>query len=288
MTGVESSGIDVTWLLANLEIASVPTSADDEAGGQIETLVLGPKAFHVAESYVLSLFQLYPNVYYHKTARAAEKVFADLMLRLVPLIRDGHGSKTGLPANHPICRFATEPSQPERVIALDDAVFWGALPFMVDAEHAIIADRARRLWYRNLPKCIDVRLTLEEEIPHQGQDRKAREERNARIQGRCKQIVAIVEEWSANRPEFAPPILLDQARRRPYTGFGDSGSLLNQILIRLSGNKCLDMADISPMVANAETFEVCRVYITDGDSESKTRVENIIRTTPEEGLRAIV
>src|SRR5579863_8835444 len=54
MTGVESSGIDATWLLANLEIASVPASADDEARGQVETLVLGPKAFHVAESYVLS------------------------------------------------------------------------------------------------------------------------------------------------------------------------------------------------------------------------------------------
>lgn len=45
MTGVQSSGIDATWLLANLEIGDVKISADDEESGTIRTLVLGPKAF---------------------------------------------------------------------------------------------------------------------------------------------------------------------------------------------------------------------------------------------------
>src|SRR3546814_3116180 len=67
MTGVQSSGIDATWLLANLEVASVPSSADEQKSESVETLVLGPKAFHAAENYVLALFQLYPNVYLHKT-----------------------------------------------------------------------------------------------------------------------------------------------------------------------------------------------------------------------------
>jgi type IV secretory pathway VirB4 component len=38
------------------------------------------------------------------------------------------------------------------------------------------------------------------------------------------------------------------------------------------------MAEVSPVVASAETFEVCRAYIFDGDSESKVMVENIIGT----------
>jgi hypothetical protein len=46
MTGVESSGIDATWLLANLEVASVRTGADADAVGSVKTLVLGPKSFH--------------------------------------------------------------------------------------------------------------------------------------------------------------------------------------------------------------------------------------------------
>jgi uncharacterized protein len=283
MTGVESSRIDATWLLANLEVLSVPTGADDQAAGTVETLVLGRKAFQVAESYILSLFQLYPNVYFHKATRAAEKVFADLFLHLVPLVREGHWDKTGLPENHPICRFATEPNELDRVVALDDAVFWGAVPLMMDAGDGAIADRARRLWHRDLPKCIDVRLILEQETPHdRGADSKVRGERNARIQRRCQQIVAAVEASVADRPALAPPILIDQVRRQPYKRYGESRTMLNQILIRQGTDSSLDMADISPVVASAETFEVCRIYVIRGDNESETMIMNIIRTSPEE------
>ena len=283
MTGVESSRIDVTWLLANLEIASVPTGADDQETGQVETLVLGPKAFQVAESYILSLFQLYPNVYFHKATRAAEKVFADLFLRLVPLIRDGHGAKTGLPATHPMYRFAVAPDCLDRAVALDDAVFWGAVPLLMEAEDGVVADRARRLWNRDLPKCIDVRLTLEQGTPlERGADQKARTERNARIKRRCQQIVLAVETWAAGRSETTAPVLIDQVSRQPYKRFQDSKTMLNQILIRHGTDTSLDMADISPVVASAETFEVCRVYIAKGDSESEAMIQNIMRTTPEE------
>ena len=38
------------------------------------------------------------------------------------------------------------------------------------------------------------------------------------------------------------------------------------------------MAEISPVVAGAETFEVCRVYIADDDTEARNVLENKIRT----------
>ena len=158
MTGVQSSGIDATWLMANLEIKSVPIGADTDEVGHVETLVLGPKAFQAAESYGLSLFQLYPNVYLHKTTRAAEKVFCALMLQLIPLVQAGHQDKVGLPANHPICRFSLEPDKLENALALDDAIFWGMLPLMAEAEDSLIAECASRLRERRLPKCIDIRL----------------------------------------------------------------------------------------------------------------------------------
>jgi HD superfamily phosphohydrolase len=149
MTGVESSRVDVSWLLANLEIASVPVGADDQPGGIIQTLMLGPKAYYVAEAHVLALFQLYPNVYFHKTTRAAEKVFCDLTLRLIALVDAGDGERTGLPNNHPLLRFAEDRTSLARLMALDDAVFWGAVPMLMDAEDEAIADRARRLWTRH-------------------------------------------------------------------------------------------------------------------------------------------
>jgi uncharacterized protein len=59
--------------------------------------------------------------------------------------------------------------------------------------------------------------------------------------------------------------------------FQESQTLVNQILIR-SGAEYVDMAEISPVVASAETFEVCRVYITEGDAEARSMFENIIGT----------
>lgn len=194
MTGVESSGIDATWLFANLEVASVRAGADADAAGNVETLVLGPKSFHAAENYVLSLFQLYPNVYFHKATKAAERVFYSLVLRLIELTRDGCGVKTGLPRRHPIRRFAESPDQLTSALGLDDTVLWGALPMLVEAPDPTIANYARRLWLRNLPKCIDVRQRLEHEIPlERGADHKQRSERAARITFRCNNVVAAFE-----------------------------------------------------------------------------------------------
>lgn len=279
MTGVESSRVDVSWLLANLEIASVSAGADDQPGGIMQTLMLGPKAYYVAEAYVLALFQLYPNVYFHKTTRGAEKVFCDLMLRLIALVEAGDGERTGLPKNHPICRFAEERTSLARVMALDDAVFWGAVPLLMEAKDRAVADRARRLWHRDLPKCIDVRLWLEEAIPpERGADQAARTHRAARIGDCCEQIAAAVSAQAATRPPEAPPLLIDQVKRAPYKKFQDSKSLLNQILIRHGTGTPMDMADLSPVVASAESFEVCRVYVTAGDTDSRTMVENIMRT----------
>lgn len=283
MSGVESSGIDATWLLANLEVASVRTGVDADPAGSIETLVLGPKSFHAAENYVLSLFQLYPNVYFHKATKAAEQVFCALWLRLIELVRNGVGDKTGLSSRHPIRRFAENPDVLANALALDDAVFFGALPMMVDADDKIIADYARRLWRRDLPKCFDVRQWFEEQIPiKRDADRRAREERRAQIAIHCDRVVTAFDDWAKDRPETVPSTFIDQDRRTPYKKFQDSQSLLNQILIR-SGTGYVDMAEISPVVAGAETFEVCRVYLIEGDTEARSMIENTSRTYLAEG-----
>jgi uncharacterized protein len=122
MTGVESSGIDLVWLLANLEVASVRTGADADSTHAVETLVLGPKAVQAAENYVLSLFHLYPNVYLHKTTRGAEAVFGALVRRLLLLVGEGREAETGLPKNHPILSFAREPNVHAHALILDDLV----------------------------------------------------------------------------------------------------------------------------------------------------------------------
>jgi hypothetical protein len=45
---------DFTWLVANLEVGAIKTGVDQETVGEIETFVLGPKAYYAAETYVLA------------------------------------------------------------------------------------------------------------------------------------------------------------------------------------------------------------------------------------------
>ncbi|MEQ9641610.1 MAG: HD domain-containing protein [Alphaproteobacteria bacterium] len=280
MTGVQSSGIDVVWLLANLEVGSVPVTADDETTPRtVDTLVLGPKAFHAAESYVLSLLQLYPNVYLHKTTRGAEKIFTCLMIRLFDLVRRRHGGKVGLPKNHPIRRFADEPTSLRYVLDLDDFVFWGALPMMADARDPLIAACAEQLHRRRLPKCIDVRRHLDEADPlRPGMSPSDLQARRARISLACKEVAKEIREKARLKKPSEPQILVDEARRSPYKRYQESRSLLNQILIKHGEGHFEDMADLSAVVASAETFETCRAYYNADDTDGRDMLENIVRT----------
>ncbi|HEX4292819.1 MAG TPA: HD domain-containing protein, partial [Rhizomicrobium sp.] len=256
MAGVHSSGIDFTWLISNLEIGTLNVGVDDEEVGKVETFVLGPKAYLAAESFVLSLFQLYPNVYFHKTTRGAEKVFSALMLRLIELVRDGSTERTGLAINHPIVRFAKEPELLAHVIALDDAVFNGALPMLVEASDEAVAMLASQLWNRRLPKCCDIRERILADIglPRQasGDGRKEFDQRLQRIEARIEERLA---DWSRQNSKETPRLLIDRAERDPYKRSQESKGPLNQIHIRASSGKILDMAETSAVVAGLEKFK---------------------------------
>ena len=285
MTGVQNSGIDFDWLLANLEIGEVKIGVDDQPLRPIETFVLGPKAFHAAETYILALFQLYPTVYHHKTTRAAEKVFSALMLRLIRLVRSKHVKQTGLPKTHPFIRFAQDSDNLQHALALDDAVFWGALPLMAEADDQVIRHSARRLRDRKLPKCIDIydRLVAEPGSDDRAADRGETKKRQDRL---IADIRTRLIEWSdANsgkqtglpvETDVAPRILVDFASRTPYKPFRQTTGPLNQILIRGADNVVRDMAHCSPVVAAIEEFKLFRAYVDDSDQEAKQAVEAII------------
>jgi hypothetical protein len=274
MTGVQSSGVDPTWLLANLEVAEVPTGADETRAGSVETLVLGPKAAQAAESYVLALFHLYPNVYLHKTTRGSEVLFQALMRRIVETYKKSGATNCGLGENHPILRFIKDPANLGRALALDDGVFWGALPLLAEAGDMEIRRLATGIRDRKLMRCIDLRQRVEEALPDkQGE---AREQRQARIKLCCDEIVKKIKDLQA--ASETARFLVDQYVRNPYKRYQDSKSPLNRILIRLGAGPPRDMAELSPVIANAEPFNLCRVYTFRDDSDAWDMVENIIRT----------
>jgi len=282
MTGVQSSGVDPTWLLANLEVAEVTLGADEASAGTVETLVLGPKAIQTAESYVLALFHLYPNVYLHKATRGSEKVFQALIYRLVALRNGGLIDRAGLPSKHPILRFISDPSNLDRALDLDDAVFWGALPMLVEADDPSIRKLAFALRERNLMRCIDVKQRVEQEIPLV--DQAGRKERNARVRLICKEVVKALKEQNAEKMGETDRFLIDQYGRNPYKRFQDSKTPLNQILVRVGEGPPTDMAEFSPVIAHAEPFDLCRSYVFRDDNQASEMIENIVRTKIAESL----
>jgi HD superfamily phosphohydrolase len=275
MTGLQNSGIDFVWLMANLEIASIKTGVDQEEVGEVDTFILGPKAFHAAETYVLSLFQLYPTVYLHKTTRAAEKLFSAMILRIVELCREGSQARTGLPSNHPIIRFARDPEKLDNALGLDDSVFWGALGMMAEAEDELIRECSFHLRDRKLPKVIDVGQQLQSVVPEpKNGSIKDREERRKKIERLTASIEKRLNIWASDNSPGMPRILTDRTARDPYKRFQESKGPLNQIHIRI-GNRIADVAECSRVIASIERFDVFRAYVK--DTEAKTKVERIVK-----------
>ena len=278
MTGVQNSGIDFAWLIENLEIGEVPIVVDNEKVGDIKTFVLGPKAVHAAETFVLALFQLYPTIYLHKTTRAAEKVFAALMLHLVPLVRDGHADKTGLPDTHPIIRFAQNADSLENAMALDDTVFWGSLPIMSEASDQVIRDLAIRLRHRRLPKFIDIRSQIRNEL---APSPPATVDQRIELAMNLDRLTALIEEslqeWIVENSNSVPRILIDRASRDPYKRYQETKGPLNQILIRTSPTAIVDIAEHSPVIAGIEKFELFGTYVDEFDNEARNAVGQMVR-----------
>jgi HD superfamily phosphohydrolase len=271
MTGVQGSGVDITWLLANLELAPVPVAVDEVTSKEVDTLVLGPKAFFAAEHYVLSLFHMYPNVYYHKTTRGFEKMFGYLMLRLNELVQRGRGKSTGLPPNHPIRRFFENPASLDAVLALDDTVFWGALPLMKEAKDKVVSACASQFLRREVMKCVDVRRIIEAKFPvGPGMSSSDLQERDAQIELRIKEVISAISEVADQRDINEPPILIDEDKRPFYKKFQDSDSPLNKILIK-TDRGIVDLSMLSSIVSSAESFEMNRVYLKKDDTEGRYR-----------------
>lgn len=274
MTGTQHGGIDFAWLLANLEIASLPVGVDEEQAGTVDTFVIGSKAIHAAEAYVLGLFQLYPTVYFHKATRGAEKVFAELLLRVIKLTQEGNVAKTGLTKSHPLSRFALNPDQIDVALSLDDSVVWGALSLFCEAEDKVLAEFAVRLRDRKLYKCIDIRGRVSAEL---GADALVDLHLKERVDKCCASINKKLTDWVNASASDVPRVLIDEASRSPYKDAGGSRGPTECINVRTNGGHFVDLKSKSSVVASLADFVLLRAYCSENDSEAKAMVERVIK-----------
>ena len=277
MTGVQSGGIDFTWLLDNLEIGEVVRGTDEVGDEPLKTFVLGRKAIMAGEQYVLALFQLYPTLYFHKATVAAEVLFAALLTRIFTLVNDNQVAQTGLPRAHAMIRFVRKPRDVDAALALDDTVFWGALPMLADAKDHVVSRLATALRDRKLPKAIDLQPNLEMAFPQrQGKSGLRMQKARDRVIQRTK---ILLEEWSdkhsidADKP---PRIMVRAGKRDPYSLKEEKGPL-NRIRVNADHGRTTDIADHSPMVAALRPFEFFRAYVFEGDDEARDTTVKIFK-----------
>lgn len=274
MTGTQHAAIDFRWLIANLEIGEVPIGVDDTPVGTIETFVLNPKAIHAAEAFVLGLFQLYPTVYFHKATRGAEKIFTELLVRVVSLVRDGNLNAIGLDARHPLVRFSQEPEKIDVALMLDDTVVWGALTQMSEATDRVVSEFSTRLRDRKLFKCHDIRTQIAHVLDPASENG---DEKIDRIDRCCAGVEAKLTEWAAENGGGFPRVLIDHDVRSPYKSVNESKGPLDRINILTDGGRLVDLKERSSVVAALKAFKLFRAYTDGSDVAAREAIERVVR-----------
>lgn len=273
MSGTQHSEIDLTWLIANLELDAVPFGVEEEKIGEIETFVLSSKAIFAAETYVVGLFQLYPTVYFHKATRSAEKVFFFLFERVFRLVQQGDVDLVGLSKANPIVAFAENPDSLQNALRLDDSVIWGSLAELCESKDALIAQLAVMLRERRLPKAIDLRTAVSREL---GDAAPAEVIEKAVLLTRNS-----LNEWIDDQGTELPSIWIDTAQRVPYKEFQEDIGPLNQILIRHNGG-LVDLKEVSPIVDSIRPFKLDRAYVPFQDDDTAKKIDETIKQKAKE------
>lgn len=273
MTGTQHAAIDFSWLIANLEIGSVSVGVDDTPLGKIETFVLAPKAIHAAEAFVLGLFQLYPTIYFHKATRGAEKIFTELLVRMVILVREDRVAATGLSLSHPLIRFAKRSDDIDVALTLDDSVVCGALTQMSEASDPLVAEFSTRLRDRKLYKCNDIRMQVTNAIDPKSENT---DEIIEAIDRCCAEIERKIMDWTKNESNSRPRVLIDKSERSPYKPIGESKGPLDRINIRTDGGILVDLKERSSVVAALKTFKLLRAYSDRDDQQAQDATKLIV------------
>ncbi|HYV20374.1 MAG TPA: HD domain-containing protein [Verrucomicrobiae bacterium] len=155
MTGVAYGQYDLEWILINLRLARRGRDGD------LRLALNAAKGYHAAEQFVIARYLMYQQVYYHKTARAAEQMIRTALQRLVDASRDGGRVPEPCPA--PIRRLIETGGDlsTEDYLRLDDWLFlsafqeWAAAP--AGRIDPILRDLCDRITRRRLFKTVRLR-----------------------------------------------------------------------------------------------------------------------------------
>lgn len=290
MTGLQGNAIDFSWLIDNLTIVPLEVGTDETSGKKIETLALNPKARYAAENYVMSLFQLYPTVYYHKTTRAAEVMLRALLKNL--FIQVQNNNLCGLSADNSLIKFMKNPFGDglENYLALDDAVIWGSLYPLKEGGFSAVSDLAERLLERKLYKSHDAMIEFRQKViqefprePDPIDEIKIEKERHTLIGRAQKKLLQKIEEKLSQDATLKNMILIDEDKRSPYKN-DKTGNGLIYIDSYGDGKSVENFGRFSSVVGIAPEYHLLRVYVPDLKDKNGKFVKKAIKESMLEAI----
>lgn len=263
--GVSSGGIDLDWLIRNLNRGK---------GEHGEFLYVDSKGYISLEQFTVTLFQLYPTLYLHKRTRGLEYMFALMMSRIFELSAEGKEKETGLPFTHPFVQFFHNPEDLENALLLDDTMFWGALYLLREAHDGSISTIARRITERRIYPMVDIwKIADEVAAGDVGVQELAAVDRVAFLHGICKTVSA---EIAVDEKVWIKGCYYDKYDRPIYKPLNMAGGHPQQINVQVGG-EIVDIASISPVVASAASFNIHRIYYDDAIEGHGRILETAIR-----------
>ena len=279
MTGTKLASFDFSWLVHNLEIGQIPNSTDDaKTSDKRETLVLNPKARFAGEAYLLALFQLYPNIYFHKTTRGFEVIFQALFKKIFELAQNNGEKTLNLPANHPICNFANNPEKLANYLALDDAVIWGSLDLLCASEDTLVSKFSERLLRRKRFKAHDAWDKFRKAALNKykrEQDVLQEQEVEAKRLQFIQKAQSFLDEWykgERHKNDGNEYILQDKGERDVYKKDGEGA-----IFIRpYQDGQPEDIGHFSSIISASPEFHYHRLYTPEENCEYGQRAKGAI------------
>lgn len=169
MTGSGAGAIDFDWLLDNLRVKDVPAGSGEDAEpgdeNSIQVFAFDEKALQAAETFILARFQLYSQVYLHKTTRGIEQMLTAFLTAFGAEAARGYDARLAVPENHPLRKYYSNPKPDlDDYFALDDAVVWSAIEISAKTGEGRIKDFADRICSRGIMKGVAIDTVNPEDV----------------------------------------------------------------------------------------------------------------------------
>lgn len=143
MTGVKYGIFDLNRLVLMLRV-------DDQH------VYVAQKGLIAVEKYLQSRYQMYRQVYFHKTVTAAESMLMALLERARDRCKED-GKLPGVNLESPLGALLCDRSLSiKQFLRLDDSVIFAAMNIWIDCDDEVLKDLSLRLLNRNLFKSVEI------------------------------------------------------------------------------------------------------------------------------------